>query len=149
MEIDAPQRHSRAVTGARSGQNGRPTRFPPGIRPCKAISCAAVGVRSAPEWTWIRIASDRRALIALLNHTPPKNSIACAREFKQFEARASAYHYFIAHSGCLSNSVRSPVRSNVLEVGVPVRNGVKSMETVGTLSRPCRNWMRSGSVLPT
>jgi len=64
------------------------------------------------------------------------------------EARTSTYNYFIAHSGCLSNSVRSPVRSKVLEVGVPVRNGVKSMETVGTLSKVCRNRMRSSSVLP-
>ena len=86
-----------------------------------------------------------------LSHDPDQEyfAVGCSREYRKSEARASAYHYFIAHSGCLSNSVRSPVRSNVLEVGVPVRNGVKAMETVGTLSRACRNWMRSGSVLPT
>jgi hypothetical protein len=62
---------------------------------------------------------------------------------------SGTFHYGIVHSGCLSNSVRSPVKSNVLDAGIPVRNGVNSMETAGAFNRLCRKWIRSGSVLPT
>src|SRR5271165_1050879 len=120
-------------------------------------SCASVGENRAYTTNQARQLGEEVRNHYCLSGKPASNmcwrDISDSMPLRASDIRlfpsASAYNYFIAHSGCLSNSVRSPVRSNVLEVDLPVRNGVKPMETVGTLSRACRNWMRSASVLPT